>query len=220
MSSDHHDHDHDHDHEGMLEDQELSYRAKRSLAIQELLIDKGLMTRESIQHKMDIMASRSPTDGARIIARAWVDPDFKARLVADTRSAVAELGYTLAPESELAVMQNTESVHHMVVCTLCSCYPTSLLGAPPDWYKSLSYRSRAVTDARGVMREFGLDLDDNIEVRVVDSTADLRYLVLPLRPEGTKGMSEEELARLVTRDCMIGVTAALTPDALTVGASD
>lgn len=216
MSGDHH----DHDHEGMLDDQELSYHAKRSLAIQELLDEKGLITRENLQHKIDIMTSRSPTDGARIVAHAWADADFKARLIADPRSAVAELGYTLAPESELAVMENTESVHHMVVCTLCSCYPTSLLGPPPDWYKSLPYRSRAVTDARGVMREFGLDLDDNIEVRVVDSAADLRYLVLPLRPEGTEDMSEEELARLVTRDCMIGVTNALTPDALTVGASD
>ena len=210
MSSDHH--DHDHDHEGMLEDQELSYRAKRSLAIQELLIGKGLMTRESIQHKMDIMASRSPTDGARIVARAWVDPEFKARLVADTRSAVAELGYVLAPESQLAVMENTASVHHIVVCTLCSCYPTSLLGPPPDWYKSFAYRSRAVSDPRGVMREFGLDLDENVEVRVVDSTADLRYVVLPERPAGTEDMSEEELAKLVNRDSMIGVTNASSPE--------
>lgn len=214
MSGDHH--DHDHDHEGMLEDQELSYRAKRSLAIQELLIDKGLMTRESIQHKMDIMASRSPTDGARIIARAWVDPDFKARLVADTRSAVAELGYILAPESQLAVMENTSSVHHIVVCTLCSCYPTSLLGPPPDWYKSFAYRSRAVSDPRGVMREFGLDLDESVEVRVVDSTADLRYVVLPERPAGTEDMSEEELAKLVNRDSMIGVTNASSPEVVSV----
>ena len=214
MSGDHH--DHDHDHEGMLEDQELSYRAKRSLAIQELLIDKGLMTRESIQHKMDIMASRSPTDGARIIARAWVDPDFKARLVADTRSAVAELGYILAPESQLAVMENTASVHHIVVCTLCSCYPTSLLGPPPDWYKSFAYRSRAVSDPRGVMREFGLELDESVEVRVVDSTADLRYVVLPERPAGTEDMSEEELAKLVNRDSMIGVTNASSPEVVSV----
>ena len=214
MSGDHH--DHDHDHEGMLEDQELSYRAKRSLAIQELLIDKGLMTRESIQHKMDIMASRSPTDGARIIARAWVDPEFKARLVADTRSAVAELGYILAPESQLAVMENTSSVHHIVVCTLCSCYPTSLLGPPPDWYKSFAYRSRAVSDPRGVMREFGLDLDESVEVRVVDSTADLRYVVLPERPAGTEDMSEEELAKLVNRDSMIGVTNASSPEVVSV----
>lgn len=212
MSGDHHDHDHDHDHEGMLEDQELSYRAKRSLAIQELLIDKGLMTRESIQHKMDIMSSRSPTDGARIVARAWVDPEFKARLVADTRSAVAELGYVLAPESQLAVMENTDSVHHVVVCTLCSCYPTSLLGPPPDWYKSFAYRSRAVSDPRGVMREFGLELDTSVEVRVVDSTADLRYIVLPVRPAGTEDMSEEELAKLVNRDSMIGVTKASSPE--------
>ncbi len=205
-------HDHDHDHEGMLEDQELSYRAKRSLAIQELLIDKGLMTRESIQHKMDIMMSRSPTDGARIVARAWVDSEFKARLVADPRSAVAELGYVLAPESQLAVMENTDSVHHVVVCTLCSCYPSSLLGPPPDWYKSFAYRSRAVSDPRGVMREFGLELDTGVEVRVVDSTADLRYIVLPVRPAGTENMSEEELAKLVNRDSMIGVTKASSPE--------
>ncbi|MCH7746408.1 MAG: nitrile hydratase subunit alpha, partial [Chloroflexi bacterium] len=153
-----------------------------------------------------------PTDGARIVARAWVDPEFKARLVSDTRSAVAELGYVLAPESQLAVMENTASVHHIVVCTLCSCYPTSLLGPPPDWYKSFAYRSRAVSDPRGVMREFGLDLDENVEVRVVDSTADLRYVVLPERPAGTENMSEEELAKLVNRDSMIGVTKASSPE--------
>ena len=215
MSSDHH--DHDHDHEGMHEDEELGYRAKRSLAIRELLAEKGLIAREDIQHKIDILNARTPTDGARVVARAWVDPEFKARLIADPRSAAGELGYIVAPETELAVMENTESVHHMVVCTLCSCYPSSLLGPPPDWYKSLPYRSRAVTDPRGVMREFGLELDNNIEVRVVDSTADMRYLVLPSRPDGTEGMSEEELMKLITRDSMIGVTAPLSPAVASAG---
>lgn len=212
MSDDHE--GHDHDHEGMLDDEELSYFAKRSLAIQELLAEKGLISKEDIQHKVDILNSRTPTDGARVVARAWVDPEFKARLLEDTRSAVGELGYTLAPESELAVLENTPSVHHMVVCTLCSCYPTSLLGPPPDWYKSLPYRSRAVTDPRGIMREFGFQIDSAIEVRLMDSTADLRYIVLPNRPAGTEDMSEEELIALVTRDSMIGVTAPLTPGSL------
>jgi nitrile hydratase len=142
-----------------------------------------------------------------------VDPQFKARLLADSRAALAEVGYALPDTTpHLAVVENTHKVHYLVVCTLCSCYPRMLLGRPPDWYKSLAYRSRAVIDPRGVMREFGLELDDSIEVRVLDSTADLRYLVLPRRPAGTEQMSEEELAKLVTRDSMIGVNDALTPE--------
>ena len=148
-----------------------------------------------------------------MVARAWVDPEFEARLLEDAPSALAELGYSL-PETttRLAVVENTPQVHHLVVCTLCSCYPRMLLGRPPDWYKSLAYRSRAVVDPRGVMREFGLNLDNTIEVRVLDSTADLRYLVLPRRPRGTGDMSEPELAGLVTRDSMIGVTEARTSE--------
>ena len=198
------------DHDG---DAELSPQARRSLAMQELLIEKGVVSRGDIQRKLEELDARSPTDGAKVVARAWVDPQFKERLLAGARAAVGEIGYTLAHDSELVAVENTDQVHHMVVCTLCSCYPRSLLGPPPDWYKSLAYRSRAVSDPRGVMREFGLELEGVVEVRVLDSTADLRYMVLPLRPYRTPGMSEEELAALVTRDSMIGVAQPLAPGA-------
>ena len=215
MSSEHHAHDQRPDdgnapHEEAHGNAPLSDQAKRAMAIKELLVEKGVIAEEDVQRLVDAMAARSPADGARVVARAWSDPEFHRRLLTSPRSAVVELGYTLPDETELAVIENTEQVHHLVVCTLCSCYPTALLGPPPDWYKSLAYRSRAVVDPRGVMRDFGLDLDDAVEVRVVDSTADLRYLVLPARPAGTEGMSEEELARLVNRDSMIGVARAFS----------
>lgn len=207
----HHDHTHDgHEHEGMLEDVELSERARRVLAMEELLAEKGVIDRTEVQRLIDFQEARSPVDGARVVARAWTDADYKRRLLADPEAALLELGYPLVGSAKLAVLENTDAVHHLVVCTLCSCYPTSLLGLPPDWYKSFAYRSRAVVDPRGVMREFGLDVGD-VEVRVVDSTADLRYLVLPQRPPGTEGMTEEELAGLVTRDSMIGVGVPLAP---------
>src|SRR5262249_8704271 len=154
---------------------------------------------------------RSPADGARIVARAWVDPEFKQRLLADARAAALELGLDPGPSPVVVAVENTDAVHHMVVCTLCSCYPRGLLGPPPDWYKSLPYRSRAVSDPRGVLAEFGLELDGDVELRVLDSTADMRYLVIPRRSEGTEGMSEEELAALVTRDSMIGVAEVTAP---------
>jgi nitrile hydratase len=197
----------------MEEDAGVSYYAKRAWAMENLLVEKGICTREEVQQEVDRMDRRSPADGARVVARAWVDPEFKARLLSNPRAALRELGYQL-PETtpHLAVVENTDEVHHLVVCTLCSCYPRMLLGRPPDWYKSLAYRSRAVVDPRGVMREFGLDLGDNVEVRVLDSTADLRYLVLPQRPPGTQHLSEEQLAELVTRDSMIGVSNPRTPE--------
>jgi nitrile hydratase len=200
-------------HPGMEEDAGVSYYAKRAWAMENLLVEKGICTREEVQQEVDRMDRRSPADGARVVARAWVDPEFKERLLSDPRAALRELGYHL-PETtpHLAVVENTDEVHHLVVCTLCSCYPRMLLGRPPDWYKSLAYRSRAVVDPRGVMREFGLDLGDNVEVRVLDSTADLRYLVLPQRPPGTQHLSEEQLAELVTRDSMIGVSHPRTPE--------
>ena len=199
-----------HEHEGMLEDVELSERARRVLAMEELLAEKGVLDRTEVQRLIDFQGARSPVDGARVVARAWVDSGYKRRLLADPEAALLELGYPLVGSAKLAVLENTDTVHHLVVCTLCSCYPTSLLGLPPDWYKSFAYRSRAVVDPRGVMREFGLDVGD-AEVRVVDSTADLRYLVLPQRPPGTEGMTEEELVALVTRDSMIGVGVAVAP---------
>ena len=205
MSGDHH--------EGMHPDTSLSFRARRAIAIHELLVEKGIVATGEIEEQANRVRSRSPLDGAKVVARTWVDPDFKSRLLADARSAVAEMGYSLTHDAELAALENTEDVHHLVVCTLCSCYPTALLGPPPDWYKSFAYRQRAVVEPRTVISEFGLDVGDDVQVRVVDSTADLRYLVLPRRPEGTDGLTEEELAELVTRDSMIGVSEALSPEA-------
>lgn len=188
---------------------ELSDHAKRIYAIRDLLIEKGVITQEDIQRQIDYMEARSPANGARLVARAWVDSKFKASLIADPKAACAEMGIDATSINEFVVLENTEKVRHLVVCTLCSCYPRPILGRPPDWYKSLNYRSRAVNDPRGVMREFGQELSDDVEVRVHDSTADIRYLVLPLRPPGTEGMGEKELARLVTRDSMIGVVDPL-----------
>ncbi len=200
------------EYEGIQPDSLLSYRAKRAIAIHELLVEKGVIDAGEVEDQVHRVQSRSPSDGAKVVAKTWVDPEFKSRLLADARSAASEMGYSLTHDAELAVLENTEEVHHLVVCTLCSCYPTALLGPPPDWYKSFSYRQRAVVEPRAVMGEFGLEVGDEVQVRVVDSTADLRYLVLPRRPEGTEGMSEEELAALVTRDSMIGVSDALRPE--------
>ena len=215
MGADHNDASHG-DHPGMLGDSALSDRAKRALAIRELLLEKGIIDADDVRRRADELHRRSPADGAKVVARAWIDADFKARLLDDAKAAVAELGYVLPHDAELAVVENTDELHNLVVCTLCSCYPTTLLGPPPDWYKSLAYRSRAVREPRAVMAEFGFTPADGVEVRVLDSTADLRYLVLPARPAGTEGMSEEELAALVTRDSMVGVTAAESPQAAAV----
>ncbi len=188
---------------------ELSPQAKRIYAIRDLLLEKGVITEKDIQSQIEYQETRSPANGAKIVARAWVDPTFKERLIADPKAACAELGIDATTLNEFVVLENSEKVRHMVVCTLCSCYPRPILGRPPDWYKSFNYRQRSVSDPRGVMREFGLVLPDDVEVRVHDSTADIRYLVLPLRPKGTERLSEAELARLVTRDSMIGVMDAL-----------
>ena len=210
MSDDHHD---ESEHEGIQPDTSISSRAKRAIAIHELLVEKGVLAAGEVEEQVNRVRSRSPLDGAKVVARTWVDPEFKSRLLADARSAVGEMGYSLTHDAELAALENTEDVHHLVVCTLCSCYPTSLLGPPPDWYKSFAYRQRAVVEPRAVMSEFGLEVDDDVQVRVVDSTADLRYLVLPRRPEGTDAMTEDELVELVTRDSMVGVSEALRPEA-------
>ncbi len=180
-----HDHEHEHDHEPIGNGDEPA-AAARVRALEELLVEKGVIDRESVRRRIDWLVSRSPADGARLVVRAWVDPEFKQRLLADARAAAIEVGIDPGPSPVVVALENTESVHHLVVCTLCSCYPKALLGPPPDWYKSLPYRSRAVSDPRGVLREFGVELDDDVEVRVVDSTADIRYLVVPLRPAGTE----------------------------------
>jgi nitrile hydratase alpha subunit len=188
---------------------ELSPIARRIYAIRELLLEKGVLTEKDIRRQIEYQEARSPANGAKLVARAWIDPEFKRRLIADPKATCAEIGIDATSINEFVVLENRESVRHIVVCTLCSCYPRPILGRPPDWYKSLNYRQRAVNDPRGVMREFGLVVADDVEVRVHDSTADIRYLVLPLRPKGTEALSEVELARLVTRDSLIGVTDPL-----------
>jgi nitrile hydratase subunit alpha len=181
----------------------------RARALESLLVEKGLTSSDLVDkvisaYELDV----GPRNGAKVVARAWVDPEYKARLLADGSAAVEELGFGGAL---IAVVENTPDVHNLVVCTLCSCYPSALLGLPPTWYKSFAYRSRAVIEPRAVLRELGLDLDESVEVRVWDSSSELRYLVLPERPVGTEGLSEEELAELVTRDAMIGVARVQAP---------
>jgi nitrile hydratase subunit alpha len=201
---------HDHPHSPITSDDEPP-AAARARALEKLLVEKGVIRREDVRRTIDLLVSRTPADGARLVARAWVDRDFKQRLLADARTAALELGLDPGPSPVVVAVENTENVHHLVVCTLCSCYPRALLGPPPDWYKSLPYRSRAVSDPRGVLAEFGVELDDDVELRVLDSTADIRYLVLPRRPAGSEGLSEDELAALITRDSMIGVVQPASP---------
>jgi nitrile hydratase subunit alpha len=206
------DHDHDHEHADSHHHPEpLSPAEARARAIESLLVEKGLISTDAIDalvqtYEQDI----GPLKGARVVARAWVDPDFRARLLADGANTIAEVG--MEPSSnQLVVVENTSTVHNLVVCTLCSCYPWAVLGLPPTWYKSFAYRSRAVLEPRAVLREFGLDLDGSVEVRVWDSSADVRYLVLPERPPDSEGLSEAELAALVTRNAMIGVAKVTAP---------
>jgi len=182
----------------------LTYFQAMEVAVRELLIDKGILTADQIRRQVEDMDSRTPARGAKVVATAWSNPKFLARLLSDGNAAVEELGLERGPY-KLVVVENTSQVHNVIVCTLCSCYPRWLLGLPPDWYKSRSYRSRMVHEPRAVLREFGLELPDDTTVRVHDSTADMRYLVLPMRPAGTDGWSEEQLATLVSRDTMVGV---------------
>lgn len=209
-----HDHDHDHDHhhhhghnhphdpievtEGAGEYEIMVH------AIKELLIEKGVITGEDIRKTLEFMDTRTPALGAKVVARAWTDPEFKKRLLANGTAAVAEMGIPMG-DAELIVVENTKDVHNVVVCTLCSCYPRTVLGLPPDWYKSRNYRSRVVVEPRAVLKEFGTELPDSVLLRTHDSNADMRYLVLPERPAGTEGWTPEQLAAIVTRDCMVGV---------------
>jgi nitrile hydratase len=193
-------------------DDRLTYARKLEIAVRELLIEKGVFTADEVRAAVEDMDGRTPERGARVVARAWVDPQFKELLLADAVRAVESLGLDWNTRSlKLTVVENTPSVHNVIVCTLCSCYPRALLGLPPSWYKSFAYRSRMVREPRTVLREFGLDLPPEVTVRVHDSSADLRYMVLPMRPAGTEGLSETELAALVTRDCMIGVAVPRAP---------
>jgi nitrile hydratase subunit alpha len=195
----------DHDHQEVPSDPAL-----RVMALESLLVEKGLVDPAALDALIDTFEHKiGPRNGARVVARAWVDPEFKTRLLADAGSAITELGYATEGREHLVVVENTPERHNLVVCTLCSCYPWPVLGLPPVWYKSAPYRSRAVINPRGVLREFGLEIPEEIEIRVWDSTSELRYLVLPERSEGTENMAEDELAALVTRDAMIG-TAKVT----------
>ena len=196
---------HHHPHHEAGTEQTISPYAHRIRAIEALLLEKGVLAEPEIQDRVSYMESRSPENGARLVARAWVDPEFKARLLSDTKTTALELGIDAAGPVEFVVVENTPGVHNLIVCTLCSCYPRAILGRPPDWYKSFEYRSRAVREPRAVMREFGFEPPDGVEVVVHDSTADVRYMVLPMRPPGTEGLDEENLAALVTRDALIGV---------------
>ena len=196
-----------HDHQDVPSD--LALRVK---SLESLLVEKGVVDPAAIDVIVDTYEHKvGPRSGARVVARAWVDPAFKARLLADGRAALKELGYSGIHGEDTLVVENSPQVHNLVVCTLCSCYPWHLLGLPPVWYKSAPYRSRAVIDPRGVLREFGLELSEDVEVRVWDSTAELRYLVLPERPNGSEHLGEEALATLVTRDAMIGVAKTTLP---------
>jgi nitrile hydratase len=202
---DHHDHTHPHPHPSRPDvDDALSYYQVMEIAVRELLIEKGVLSADDVRRQIENMDSRTPARGASVVARAWTDAAFKAKLLAEGNPALEDIGLERGPY-KLVVVENTPKVHNVVVCTLCSCYPRWLLGLPPDWYKSRNYRSRTVREPRAVLREFGLELPDDVAVRVHDSTADMRYLVLPARPAGTEGWSEEQLAAIVTRDCMIGV---------------
>jgi nitrile hydratase len=200
---------HNRRHDAPLSDTELRVRALESI-----LTEKGLVDPAAIDQLVETYERKiGPRNGARVVARAWTDPAYRQRLLADGTAAIAELGFEGAQGENMMVLENTPSVHNLVVCTLCSCYPWPTLGLPPVWYKSAPYRARAVADPRGLLREdFGLDVPDNVEIQVWDSNAELRYLVLPQRPAGTEGLSEDELADLVTRDAMIG-TAVVAPPA-------
>jgi nitrile hydratase len=213
MSHEHHHHgdghDHDHDRE---HDRPLSGPALRVKALESLLTEKGLVEPRALDELIDTYETRvGPRNGARIVARAWVDAEYKKRLLADATAAIAEFGFIGRQGEDMVVLENTPKVRNMVVCTLCSCYPWPVLGLPPVWYKSAPYRARAVIDPRGVLKELGEEVAEDVEVRVWDSTAELRYLVLPERPAGTAGWSEEQLAQIVTRDAMIGVATVRVP---------
>ncbi len=204
---DHGDHEgHGHPHAEISQSEKPSYYDMLETAVRELLIEQKLFGADEIRRQIEVLDSRTPALGAKVVARAWVDPDFRRRLLANGRTACEEeFGITFYDDTELIVLENTDKVHNLIVCTLCSCYPRPVLGLPPDWYKLKPYRARAVSEPRKVLAEFGTSIPDDVEVRVSDSTAIVRYLVLPKRPNGTEAFTEEELAGLVTRDTMIGV---------------
>ena len=203
---------HDHPHDAIGQEDASGYFERMEAALEELFVEKGYFGAGEIRRQIEVLDSRTPALGAQVVARAWTDPDFKKRLLADGRAACEELGISFYDDTRLIVLENTESVHNLIVCTLCSCYPRPVLGLPPDWYKLKPYRARAVVEPRAVLAEFGTVIPDDVEIRVSDSTAVVRYMVLPRRPEGTEDWSEEQLSSLVTRDAMIGVVPVELPD--------
>jgi nitrile hydratase len=208
---DHHDHDDGHAHAPPQPDDKVhSYYQILGIALKELLIEKGVVTAADVRRNIEARDSITPANGAKVVARAWVDPEYRKRLFEDGNAAAAELGFAIA-NTKLVAVENTEAEHNVVVCTLCSCYPRDLLGLPPSWYKSRAYRARVVREPRAVLAEFGTAIPDDVALRVHDSTADMRFLVVPRRPDGTEGLSEEALAALVTRDSMIGVATVEPP---------
>ena len=208
MAHDHHDHHHDHDH-GQEPPSDIALRVK---ALESVLVEKGLVDAAALDAIVDYYENRvGPRNGARVVARAWTDPDYRARLLDDATAAIAELDFSGRQGEHMVAVENGPKVHNLVVCTLCSCYPRSVLGRPPAWYKSRAYRARAVRDPRGVLAEFGTHLPEGTSIRVHDSNAELRYLVVPRRPAGTEGWDAAALEKLVTRDAMIGVTEARQP---------
>jgi nitrile hydratase subunit alpha len=214
-AGDRHDHGHDHAHRHDHEGSELSEMDLRVRALESLLVEKGYVDPAALDLLIETYETKvGPRNGARVVAKAWADPDYRRWLLADATAAIASLGYTGRQGEHMRALENTPRVHNMVVCTLCSCYPWPVLGLPPVWYKSAPYRSRAVIDPRGVLAEFGVVLPGDVDVEVWDSTAEIRYLVLPRRPEGTDGWTEEQLATLVTRDSMIGTGLPKTPGML------
>lgn len=204
-------HGHDHPHSEIVHTGRPGYYEIMETAVRELLIEHRLIGADEIRRQIEVLDSRTPALGAKVVARAWVDPDFKERLLADGRAACEELGISFYDDTGLIALENTDQVHNLIVCTLCSCYPRPVLGLPPDWYKLKPFRSRAVSEPRAVLAEFGTIIPDDVEIRVSDSTAMVRYLVLPRRPAETEGWGEEELAALVTRDTMIGVAPVKLP---------
>jgi nitrile hydratase alpha subunit len=199
-------HNHAHDHTPIVDEEKPGYYEILVISVQELLIEKGLIAADDVRKQIELLDSRSPVLGQQLVVRAWTDPEFKKRLLENGNAAAEEMGITIYDNTAFTVLEDTPSLHHMIVCTLCSCYPRAVLGLPPDWYKSKQYRSRAVKEPRNVLAEFGTIIPDDIQIMINDSTASQRYMVLPLRPEGTENFSIDALEKLVTRDAMIGVT--------------
>ena len=201
-----HNHDHAHDHTSITIEEKPGYYEILEISVRELLIEKGLIGADEVRKQIELLDSRSPVLGSKLVVKAWLEPEFRSRLLSNGNAAAEEMGITIYDNTEFTVLEDTEKLHYVIVCTLCSCYPRPILGLPPDWYKSKEYRSRTVREPRAVLAEFGTLIPDDVEVLVQDSTASQRYMVLPLRPSGTEGFSEAELEALVTRDTMIGVS--------------